>query len=371
LKKIKPSQFALAQVAVWAVGEFGEKLISAEGAAEAAVDTDIKFQAVEEKAVLLVLKRLATHPEADTTLKQYILTTLVKLSPRFQDPEQLIPALLNTFKRSIVVEIQQRAVEYSSLAAPEHKALHPRVLQRMPRFESKEKVLDESDSDSDSSSSDSDSSDDEGDTAAPAQTTVAPVVETAPAPAPEMDLLGIFGDMGVSSTTSAPAQPMQSTPSGGLDLMGMFGTPAPTTTPTPVPVANTGGDLLDIFGNSTPVAPVQPALSPAVYESAALSLHFSHQPNAMNPSVCETKATFVSKGMSLTNFEFQVAYPKFLQLVMQPASAANLDPSSPLTQSFTITNSAHGTKKPVIRFRINYVSNGQPVTEQGQSNSFP
>jgi AP-1 complex subunit gamma-1 len=371
LKKIKPNQFSLAQVAVWAVGEFGELLTSTEGAQAASIEgSDMKFAPVEEMAVLAIFKTLATHPSADVLIKQYILTALAKLIRRFTDSQGLIPSLISSFNTSIVVELQQRSIEYAALAANDHASFRPRILDRMPKFESKTKVLDAESS----GSSESDESDEEED--APTE----PAVVAAETPVPETvvpDIMDIFGGA-VANTVpdSNPAPVVAPVADGAVDLMSMFGQPAQPQPAQPVqpvaPVVQQQPDLMGLFdmGGMAPAPVVQPT-QPPVYDSPNVSIFFSHNVNPATPHICETKALFRSKQANLSNFMFYCAFPKFLAHTMEQASGSELPLGGSVTQSFVITNSLHGKKRPVIRIRLNYLLNGQPQEETGQINSFP
>ncbi|KAL1556718.1 hypothetical protein AAHA92_12302 [Salvia divinorum] len=74
-----------------------------------------------------------------------------------------------------------------------------------------------------------------------------------------------------------------------------------------------------------------------------------------------------------SNFVFQAAVPKFLQLHLDPASSNTLPASGDgsITQMLRVSNSQHGKKSLVMRMRINYKTNNKDVLEEGQINNFP
>jgi len=74
----------------------------------------------------------------------------------------------------------------------------------------------------------------------------------------------------------------------------------------------------------------------------------------------------------MTNFAFEAAVPKYVRLTMQPATGQVLPPHmDAVTQTMTCVNSASGEKGLLMKLRIGYMVNGQPVQEMGQVGGFP
>merc|ERR1711974_489604 len=74
----------------------------------------------------------------------------------------------------------------------------------------------------------------------------------------------------------------------------------------------------------------------------------------------------------MTNFVFEAAVPKYVRLQMQPATGQVLPPHiDAVIQTMTCVNSTSGEKGLVMKLRIGYVVNGQPVQEMGQIGGFP
>ena len=71
-------------------------------------------------------------PYANQLTREYVLTTLMKLSSRLNDydVQQSIKQILNEHSTSMEVEIQQRAVEYTQLFSFDN--IRSAVLERMP-----------------------------------------------------------------------------------------------------------------------------------------------------------------------------------------------------------------------------------------------
>ncbi|XP_068649729.1 AP-1 complex subunit gamma-2-like [Aristolochia californica] len=139
----------------------------------------------------------------------------------------------------------------------------------------------------------------------------------------------------------------------------------------PAPVV----DLLDDLSSNSPM-PAQNPTYPSIvaFQSNNLKIMFSFSKLPEEPQVTEIQATFTNLSPHVyTDFIFQAAVPKFIQLHLDPASS-NILPGGgigSIRQSLTITNSQHGQKALAMRIRIAYKVNNQDVLEQGQINNFP
>lgn len=103
-----------------------------------------------------------------------------------------------------------------------------------------------------------------------------------------------------------------------------------------------------------------------------MTFDFSKSPGS--PQTTSIKATFTNLSTNgYTDFVFQAAVPKFLQLHLEPASGNTLSASGSgsVTQTLRVTNSQHGKKSLVMRIRIAYKVNGKDVLEEGQISNFP
>jgi len=74
----------------------------------------------------------------------------------------------------------------------------------------------------------------------------------------------------------------------------------------------------------------------------------------------------------LNGFVLQAAVPKYLKIQMQPASGNVIPPNNQgkITQIVRIANSLQGQKPVVLRIKIDFNVNGNPVTETADVN-FP
>eukprot|EP00899_Mesostigma_viride_P002184 jgi/Mesvir1/11967/Mv00286-RA.1 len=196
--------------------------------------------------------------------------------------------------------------------------------------------------------------------AAPSMPAVAPVAAapvaamapSRPAPPDPKDLLAMMG----------PSQPMGVA---GGGMLGMMGGPM-----APAPMAPLGGWN----------APAAPMMAPAgfppfiAFQKNGLVVTFAATKDATNPQVTLITATYTNATPTpLTEYSFQAAVPKFMQLRLDPASGTVVPPNNigNITQTMHITNTMHGQKPLVMRLRIQYKVNGVPVLEQGEVNTFP
>ncbi|KAJ0817203.1 putative clathrin adaptor, alpha/beta/gamma-adaptin, appendage, Ig-like subdomain-containing protein [Helianthus annuus] len=118
-----------------------------------------------------------------------------------------------------------------------------------------------------------------------------------------------------------------------------------------------------------------PAYPPIVaFESSSLRLTFNFSKQPGSPQETHIEADFTNKSSDVyTNFIFQAAVPKFLQLHLEPASSNTLpgNGNGAITQKLRVTNSQHGKKSIVMRIRISYKLNNKDVLEEGQISNFP
>eukprot|EP00741_Cyanophora_paradoxa_P019859 tig00000217_g19167.t1 len=125
------NQQVLIQVGSWCIGEYGDQLIQ-----QAPIgDDDLSIGTPSEEDVVTCLERLIRDPLATLHTRQYVLTALIKLSTRLASPRanEQVQRIIHSYKDSIVLELQQRACEYSTLF--QWDTLRPAILERMPPIE--------------------------------------------------------------------------------------------------------------------------------------------------------------------------------------------------------------------------------------------
>ncbi|XP_049370110.1 AP-1 complex subunit gamma-2-like isoform X1 [Solanum verrucosum] len=404
-------QETLFRVAVWCIGEYGEMLVNNFGR----LDIEEPATVTESDAVDVLETSIKIH-SCDLTSQAMCLIALLKLSSRFPSCSQRINNIIGQYKGSFVLELQQRAIEFNSIIE-RHQNMRSSLAERMP-------VLDEATfSGRRAGSVPAAVSTSQGVSVnlpnGSAKLSTAHVadlldlsLDDAPAPSSSggeflQDLLGV-NLMPVSlqpdanqaqksgsdvlldllSIGTPPAQSSPSTPQvlssntdnrSPLDILDRLCTPSAPS----AQVSSTGGnssmlDLLNGLPSSPPTSATEgngPAHSPVTaFESSSLRLTFNISKQPGNPQMTLIDGSFTNKSQDVfTDFIFQAAVPKFLQLQLDPASGNSLpaNGNGSITQKLRITNSQHGKKSLVMRIRISYKVNNKDVLEEGQVSNFP
>lgn len=402
-------QEILVRVAVWCIGEYGDMLVNNTGF----LGIEEPITVTESDAVDVVETAIKRH-SSDLTSRAMCLVALLKLSSRFPSCSARINDIIVQYKGSLVLELQQRALEFSAIV-DKHRNIRSTLVERMP-------VLDEATySGRRAGSVPAVVSTSQG---APinlpngvAKTTSAPLVDLldlssddVPVPSSSggdflQDLLGI--DLSPSSSQTDTNQVQKKGADVLLDLLSIGTPPAQSNSSIPdmlspsqdnknainvleqlsTPSVPAGGlstppgsssmmDLLDGFApnpskpeNNGPAYP-----SIVAFESSTLKVTFNFSKQPGNPQTTLIEANFSNKTFdAYTDFIFQAAVPKFLQLHLDPASSNTLPESGngSISQKLRITNSQHGKKSLVMRIRIGYKLNNKDILEEGQINNFP
>lgn len=179
---------ALSKLAIFCIGEYGNFLVTTEGAASAnaklaeskgSPDPIAKgpYAARSPDDILAVIKSVTSRPTCTQAIKAYALNALLKLSGRLSGSGaaavQALTTQINQYQSSMSVELQQRSCEYAQLLKIEDQKIRAKVMQTMPtpkivkRSERTAKAAaelgsdGEDDTDQDEDSDDSDDSDED------------------------------------------------------------------------------------------------------------------------------------------------------------------------------------------------------------------
>ncbi|PWZ16234.1 AP-1 complex subunit gamma-2 [Zea mays] len=383
-------QESLVRVAIWCIGEYGEMLVNN----LSMLDMEEPITVTESDAVDAVEIALQRY-SADVTTRAMCLVSLLKLSSRFPPTSERIKEIVAQNKGNTVLELQQRSIEFSSIIQ-RHQSIKSSLLERMPALDEANYLVKRAAAASTQAAVSSVNS-------APAVTSGGPLKlpngVAKPPPAPLADLLDLGSD-DAPVTTSAPT----TSPNDFLqDLLGIGGAPSTSTDilmdllsigsspvqngpPTsnfslpgieikPPPVTPQVVDLLDGLSSSTSL-PDENAAYPTItaFQSATLRITFSFKKQPGKPQETTINASFTNLATTaLTDFVFQAAVPKFIQLRLDPASSSTLPASGnvSVTQSLSVTNNQHGQKPLAMRIRMSYKVNGEDRLEQGQISNFP
>ncbi|ESR51680.1 hypothetical protein CICLE_v10030683mg [Citrus x clementina] len=394
-------QESLVRVAIWCIGEYGDMLVNNGGVLN--IEDPIT---VTESDAVDVVEIAIKHHSSDITTKAMAMVALLKLSSRFPSCSERIRDIIVQNKGSLVLELQQRSIEFNSIVE-KHQNIRSTLVERMP-------VLDEATF--------------SGRRAGSLPATVSTSSGTSlnlpngvakPAAAPLVDLLDLSSDdapvpsssgndflqdlLGVDVSPASVQPGTSQAPKAGtdvlLDLLSIGSPPVQNNStpsdilsssqdnkssvakldglsPTPSGGAASMIDLLDGFVPNSPKpednGPAYPSI--VAFESSSLRLTFNFSKPPGNPQTTLIQATFTNLSPNVyTDFVFQAAVPKFLQLHLDPASGNTLPASGngSITQTLRVTNSQHGKKPLVMRTRIAYKLNNRDVLEEGQINNFP
>ncbi|CAN1321053.1 AP-1 complex subunit gamma-2 [Linum perenne] len=399
-------QETLVRVAVWCIGEYGDLLVT--NAGMLSVEAPIT---VTESDAVDVVETAMMQDASDLTTKAMALIALLKLSSRFPSCSERINNTVVQHKGSLVLEMQQRSLEFNSIIE-KHQNIRSALVERMP-------VLDEATFGGRRASSLPNTVSTSGGSAVKLPNGVAK-----PSAAPLVDLLDLSDDVPAPSSSGndflqdllgvdlAPATQSEGTseaPKAGtdvlLDLLSIGSTSGqennlatldiissaednkPAIAPLDVLAApppahaasSTASNMMDLLDGFAP-APSKPESNGPAYpsivafESSTLRLTFDFSKQPENPQTTSVSATFTNLSPNiLTDFVFQAAVPKFLQLNLDPASGNSLPASGngTITQNLRVTNNQHGKKPLVMRIRIAYKNEGKDVLEEGQISNFP
>ncbi|XP_074383581.1 AP-1 complex subunit gamma-2-like isoform X2 [Apium graveolens] len=406
--QLSGEQEILVRVAVWCIGEYGEMLVNSIGMLEKEEPIT-----VTECDAIDVIESACKQYSTDLATRAMCLVALLKLSCRFPSSSQRIQDIIAQNKGSLLLELQQRSIEFDSILQ-KHQNIRSALCERMP-------VLDESTyvgrragslpaAVSTSQGAVLDLSNGVG------KPSAAPLVDlldlsSDDTPVPNSsgndflhDLLGV--DLSIASTETGTNQAQKSGADVLMDLLSIGTLPSQSSlssfdglfssrdnsasvgglenlssnTTLPVQASTESGgfpmmDLLDALSPSEQNRDSGPTYPSVVaYESSSLRItfNFSKQPGNVRTTLVE--ANFVNKSSNAyTDFIFQAAVPKFLQLHLDPASN-NVLPASGnglITQKLRVVNSQHGKKSLVMRIRIAYKLNDKDVKEEGQISNFP
>ncbi|KAG6474566.1 hypothetical protein ZIOFF_068504 [Zingiber officinale] len=396
--QLSSEQVSLVQVTIWCIGEYGEMLVNNVGVLQVE-----EPMTVTESDAVDVLESCLTHHSTDITTQSMCLIALLKLSSRFPPSSGRVKEIITTHIGSVVLELQQRAIEFNSIIQ-RHQNIKSSLVERMP-------VLDESTFISKrAGSSQANISTEKSNQQLPSGASLKLSNGVAkPAASPLVDLLDLslddtpvptstsndflhdLLDVGLTNSSSSGVAsasgtdilmdllsigtPVQSntTPENGSSIKG-FNDILPIAKPNTATVQVV--DLLDGLASNGSHPGAQSPVHPSIiaYQSSTLKITFSFTKQPDKPQVTQIHATFMNlSSEAYTDFIFQAAVPKFIQLHLDPANSNHLPASGNgrITQTFTITNTQHGQKPLAMRIRIAYKVSNQERLEQGQINNFP
>ncbi|CAM6128159.1 unnamed protein product [Calypogeia fissa] len=442
-------QEGLAQISVWCIGEYGEMLVNNINELEGEEPIT-----VTESDAVDVIETVLKDVRTSSSLQAYALTALLKLSSRFPTNTQRIKDLIQLYKGNLILELQQRSIEFGAILN-RHDKIKGVLVERMPVLD--EATYNSKKADGAGMAIPSDAKRATLDKVADSLTNGGPKVETTAAlidllslddetpPAEQRQSAGdqLLSMLGGDLLSTSPAGASTGGTNILLDILSLGEPPVSTSAATPnsltgfsptatkdpfapslmdladpplprggqsgvglrgslldadngspgvdgerkdsllddLGVASTGaqtsrrGSLLDDFE----VAPTVPASTSGfstivAFQSPGLKVLFDFTKPPATPQNTVIRASYLNQSASpYTDFVFQSAVPKFLQLQLEPASGNALPANGGgiITQVINITNTLHGQKSLLMKLRIIYKVNGEEKIEQGQVSNFP
>lgn len=373
----------LLQVAVWAIGEYGDLFLYADGNEE--------YEKPSETELIALYHKFLSSAQVSTTSKQYALVSLMKLSTRIQSGQEEIKTIIESFGSHLNVDLQQRGVEFSQLFGANNQ-LRGALLEKMPPMQISRvspqngNPLDENGSDLlENGLQDLDS----------------PPISSGEQSNILLDLLGPdSSDLSSTqiqrknsknaNTTNVPEPSNQDL----LDLLGGIDLSMPAMNSNSIVPGNNstlnGNDISALTNLSTMNLNIQPLDTNMITNSFLGDLTLQNTPQPIGPKVTALDKNGIlvqlvpTKGsgclqifMTTTNsslntieqFLFQAAVPKSFTLQMLSPSGTVLPPGGTVTQELRLVSTSKAILR--MRLRISYVVDGQPVLEETEVSGFP
>lgn len=376
----------LIQVAVWAIGEYGDMLLQSSH-----VEDGETINPPTEDEVIDLYQKLLWSPQNTPTTKQYTLMSLTKLSTRFTSTNK-IQQIISSFCSSLHIELQQRGVEFSQLFG-KYSHLRPALLERMPPMEVVRQAGDahtNGDIDSDGKSEEASPQHQISDSNAlldllggsdgldmdeiikPNNSNASQASSTVvnSNTINNQDLLDLLGGLdplpntNISSTIGINSDANLSMPSNNIGLLMENNN---TSSILPNIVNQNQNNLLtdDLF--TTKNTEDVPTITAFNKDGLKIKFQLEKMPetNTVTINVTTTNHTL----SPMTEFLFQAAIPKTFQLQMLSPSGTDLEPNGQVTQVLRVTNPGKNTLR--MRIRLSYKIDGNPVQEQTEVNNFP
>lgn len=347
------SQEGLNLAGAWVIGEYGDALMRGGSYEEEELVREVK-----ESEIVDLFTAILNSSYAGQLVTEYIITSIMKLTTRLQDPAQVdrLRRLLLTHQTDLDVEVQQRAVEYGNLFG--YDTIRRGVLERMPPPEIREeqRVLGEDTKKKNRNSrvaakkkatqiTENDLLDlMGGDTSMPAADVSATMNGNQHSNSADLlaDILG-----GGEAVSSPIAQPATSPFANGStvrpqnnnmgSIMDLFDSPQPapaniTSTPSRSAVASPSNGVL--FGAPSPAARKNAHVA---YHKNDLLLTFVVQRSAQ---AVQTTARFKNESAfeTIGQVNLQAAVPKTQKLQLQAISSSELEAGGEATQLMRVTS---------------------------------
>jgi AP-1 complex subunit gamma-1 len=327
------TQQPLVQVASWTLGEFGDLFINGQ---YQQTDDDESIQ-VTETEIVNILEKILNWSISTVITREYAINALMKLSTRFPICSDQIQSIMTVYACNMNLELQTRAVEYTSLFT-KHNPIRSSIVERMPVLVSNQTSntnTDEVTYEQEESSSSFNGNN--------SQTNNEPVA----------DLFKILDEP--LSTNGRNEQ------NNIFDLL------------------NTNNQSLNplediLFGNDLPKVQSTNGVNTSIPPLTVLNkngLHiifnFEKQDQILFIHLQATNSTSIP----ITNFVFKAAVPRNINLDLLPPSSTIIPPNNSGNVRQTIKISNPTKEKLRMRIKLNYTYNNSSISDETELNTFP
>lgn len=347
-------QIALMHLAIWCIGEFGDRLL--ERSAIPDTDSDNAYDPIPLPEILGLLQAVLKSHLATTLSKSYVLTTLTKCACRFQHGKIECSGMMKHYISSLSLELQQRSCEYMCLLDERWRESRHQALAKMPTmtpvvFSPQKQSVDK------------------------AETTSVSMFDKSEKTKPNdassdlIDLVNVLGDEQDAQDPSREGVLMDNCDARSMndaDLLSDIFSGSASTHQT----ASIQFDEAQVLDQ--PIA-VASQVSFKAFEKDGLMVNMLLLKDGANSIALDITCKFSnSTSIDFNNFVFQVAVPKSISMELKPASA-NIVPANTqdgVSQTLRVQNLTP-SKPLMMRLKIQYSVAGQQVIEQAQISSFP
>ncbi|CAF2401217.1 unnamed protein product [Rotaria sp. Silwood2] len=321
------TQQPLVQVASWTLGEFGDLFVS--GQYEQLNDGE-NFQ-VTENEIVDILERVLNWSISTVVTREYAINALMKLSTRFPSCSDRIQSIMTYYACNMNLELQTRAVEYTSLFT-KHNIIRPSIVERMPVLisnpssntnsnEQQEQIYNQEEN----------SSNDRHINHVP--------------PNEPVDLLKLLDEPLQTNGSIHPYEQQQKPLSSN-----------------PVTDFIFGDDIQHNHSNN--IIPPMIAL-----DKNGLRIVFTFEREGTILTIHSKTTNFTQ--YPITNFIFKAAVPKTLTIELYPPDSTTIpaNNSEEINQIIKISNP--NKEKLRMRIKLNYLFNNSPMSDEAELNTFP
>ncbi|CAF1202681.1 unnamed protein product [Rotaria sp. Silwood1] len=335
------TQQPLVQVASWTLGEFGDLFVSGQYQPS---DDDDNIQVTEDE-IVNILEKILNWSLSTVITREYAINALMKLSTRFPSCSDRIQSVMTFYACNMNLELQTRAVEYTSLFT-KHNSIRSSIVERMPVLVSN-------------------------------QTSTTNNEEQTY----EQEESSMNGT-NFQTTSDIKNEPV-------VDLFKILDEPPSTYTENEFNTQNNVFDLLNL-NNQQSVSLSNPLDD--IFDNDLLKTQSMNDKNSSIPSMTaidknglriifqferQDKILFIylhatnSTKIPITNFVFKAAVPKTLNLELLPPTGTTIpsDNSGDLRQTIKILNP--NKEKLRMRIKLNYLYNNSPMSDEAELNTFP